>query len=183
MIAALLMVVALGADDSVPPRLGIGVAVGLPGDGSGIPIASDGSSHLPTTLLGRWRFDDHLGLSFGFGTPIAGEGFSGWLGADLSWPLYASPAGALNWRVYVSPGAQLGFVGDGYYATHSHVFVGWEYIYSGPVTPSLRLPVGTAVVFLRGRLELFVEALGVLSFLPTPNGTLGGALGARVYVW
>ena len=76
---------------------------------------------------------------------------------------------------------QLGFVGPGYYASHSHVFAGWEYIYSGPWAPGFRLPAGTAVVLADARFELFAEFLPVLVLVPTAHFDVGGAFGFRCY--
>lgn len=169
------------ADDAPREHFGIGLFVGVPGDGSGIPIDAAGAGHLPIGLLGQYCFHEHLAAAFGFGIPVAGEGATVWLGAELSVRILASANNAVAWRVYATPGVQLGFVGPGYFATHSHVFVGWGYIYSGPLAPGLRLPLGTAVALADGRFEMFAEFLPVLLLSPTAHLDLGGAFGFRYY--
>jgi hypothetical protein len=166
-------------------RLGLGLAVGTPGGGSGIPVELMGGPagmHLGAALTGRYRLGPSLAIDAGLGTPVAGDGARIWGGVELAHTLVASAGGGVRWWIYAAPGAELGFVGPGYYARHEQVFVGWEYIYSGPLTAGLRLPVGTAVTLLHERMDVFGEALPVLGFWPGPDLVVAGQFGVRFYL-
>jgi hypothetical protein len=78
----------------------------------------------------------------------------------------------------VTPGLRTGFVGTGYYARRSGVFVGYGYLYAGPWTVAPRLPIGIASAI--GRAEVFLEAVVEAPLMPTPELIFGGALGVRV---
>lgn len=151
--------------------ISVGASVGVPGEGSGPPI---GASQLPIGLLGRYAFDDRRALTLGLGVPIAGVGASVWGGFELRF----RPLRSCSWlALYATPGIRTGFVGPGYYARHSDVFVGFGYIYSGPWTVGPHLPVGVAA--RAGRFEIFVEGFAEVPLLPSPELLVGAALGVR----
>lgn len=152
--------------------LSLGAFVGAPGEGSGVPI---GASQVPTGVLGRYALDDKRAITAGVGVPIASVGASAWGGFELR----LRPFQACPWlMLYVAPGMRTGFVGPGYYARHSDVFVGFGYIYSGPWTVAPRLPVG--VVARAGRYEMFAEGLAEVPVLPSPELLVGVAVGVRI---
>ncbi|MEO7735168.1 MAG: hypothetical protein ABIY55_29710, partial [Kofleriaceae bacterium] len=157
----------------------LGAFAGVPGDGSGAPVME---SHVPVGLSARrslgWSptmFGAALETSAlaGLGLPIAGVGASAWGGLELRLPL------ARRVALTTAPGLRTGFVGPGYYARRSDVFVGYDYIHAGPWTIAPRLPLGLAVA-ITGRLEAFGEVVAELPLLPSPELLLGGALGVRV---
>jgi len=152
--------------------LALGAQLGNPGTGSGLPMAG---AQLPFGILARYERARWPVLSGGVGTPVAGVGISGWLGAELRVRVAA--------RVSLTgtPGLRTGLVGPGYYARHSHVFVGYEYNYAGPWTLAPRLPLGVAVAL--GRCEVFGEAFAELPLWPGPELLVGAQLGVRVTVW
>ncbi|HEY4220382.1 MAG TPA: hypothetical protein VGO62_03550 [Myxococcota bacterium] len=179
-LAAAVVLATLAAPAAGPLSLGLGV--GAPGDGaSGIPIDALGAWHLGFAVLARYSLDDNLAIRAGFGIPVAGDGVSAW--GDLELRTDLDLAGAVVIAPYVAPGVQLGFTGPGYYARHSHVFVGYDYIYSGPLTPALRAPLGVSV---RARslawLDVFLEVTPQLGILPSPDLALGGMVGVRLSI-
>jgi hypothetical protein len=151
----------------------LGISIGVPGQGSGLPI---GAQHLPGGLAARFELSPFgrviPAISGGAGSPIAGDGASIWAGVELR----MVPIDHL--AIYATPGARAGFVGTGYYARRSHVFVGYEYLYSGPWTIAPRLSIGVATPI--SRFEIFIEALSEAPLWPTPEILFGGALGFRV---
>ncbi|HTL37237.1 MAG TPA: hypothetical protein VL326_29085 [Kofleriaceae bacterium] len=150
----------------------LGAFVGVPGEGSGPPI---GGKHVPVGIVGRYELAEHSAIAAGLGIPIATVGASTWAGLELRVRPFAC---VRRIALYAAPGLRAGFVGPGYYARYAHVFVGFEYIYSGPWTIAPRLPIGiTASV---GRVQLFIEALPELPLLPGPELLIGGSLGLRV---
>jgi hypothetical protein len=164
------------------PRIGVGVAIGSPGEGSGPPIAGH---NWPVALTVRWRLRRpelpvDLSIVGGAGIPIAGVGLSGWLGLQIGRQVVGRGA-RTSLSVYACPGLRAGLVGPDYYARHSHVLVGYEYIYSGPWTVAPRLPIGVAVEMSRGRAEVYAELLPELSLSPSVELLWGGTLGARFF--
>ena len=152
----------------------LGVFLGVPGDGSGAPVMN---RHLPLGATARFPIslsplELTTAITAGLGIPIAGVGASAWGGLDLRLPI--APRIALT----TTPGIRTGFVGPGYYARHSDVFVGYDYIHAGPWTIAPRLPVGVAVRVTR-RAELFAELVVEAPVIPSPELLLGGAFGAR----
>jgi len=172
-IARAVLVVACLAGASHAGPLALGIQIGVPGQGSGLPM---GDAHIPGGLTGHyalapWRWATPA-LTLGIGTPIAGVGASVWGGLELRRDVVA------RFAVYVAPGLRTGFSGPGYYARHSDVFVGYAYNYAGPWTVAPRLPVG--VVVSLGRAEAYVEALIEIPMLPSPQVLVGGGIGVRV---
>jgi hypothetical protein len=162
--------------------LGIGVAVGIPGEGSGPPVAGH---NWPVAVTARWRLPLRplpvdLSAAAGVGVPLAGEGLSGWLGLQAQREVLALGQGRAL-AVYACAGLRAGLVGPDYYARHSHVFVGYEYIYSGPWTVAPRLPVGTALALDHRRTEVYLEVIPELPLLPTVELRWGAALGVRLF--
>jgi hypothetical protein len=169
---AIALAVLLVATEAHADSFSLGALVGAPGEGSGPPI---GGTRIPVGIVGRYELGPHSALSAGLGVPIASVGASLWAGFELRVrPFARVPRLAL----YAAPGLRTGFVGPGYYARHSHVFVGFEYIYSGPWTIAPRLPVG--VMASLGRCDVFVEVLAEAPLLPGPELLFGAALGARI---
>jgi hypothetical protein len=157
----------------------LGAFAGVPGDGSGAPVMD---THIPVGLSARgslgWSptlFGAALDTSViaGLGIPLAGVGASGWTGLELRLPV------ARRVALTTAPGLRTGFVGPGYYARQSDVFVGNAYIHSGPWTIAPRLPLGVALA-ITGRLEAFGELVAELPLWPSPELLIGGALGVRV---
>lgn len=173
MIARSLVAVACLAGAATAGPFALGLQVGVPGQGSGLPM---GEAHLPGGLTGHytlspWRWVTPA-LGLGVGTPIAGVGASLWGGLELRRDI------AAQFAAYVAPGLRTGFAGPGYYARHSDVFVGYAYNYSGPWTVAPRLPLGLAASF--GRVETYVEVLIEIPMLPSPQVLVGGGFGVRV---
>ncbi len=160
------------AVDAHADSMAVGVQLGNPGTGSGVPIAS---TQLPFGLLVRYERPRWPVLSAGVGTPVAGVGISGWLGVELRLPV------ARRVALIATPGLRAGLVGPGYYARHSHVFVGYAYNYSGPWTVAPRLPAGMAVRI--GRAEIFGEAFAEVPIWPSAELLVGAELGVRVRIW
>jgi hypothetical protein len=156
-----------------PRNLAIGVYVGVPGEGSGAPI---GGHHVPGGLIARYELsasgDITTAISGGIGAPIAGVGASVWAGFELR------TARIPHLALYATPGLRTGFVGPGYYARHSNVFVGYEYNYAGPWTIAPRLALGIAKPI--GRTELYVEGLVEAPLQPSPEAIFGAGFGVRV---
>lgn len=152
--------------------LALGVQLGNPGTGSGIELAG---TQLPFGLLARYDRAGWPALSAGVGTPVAGVGISGWLGAELR--AHLTPRLAL----IATPGLRTGLVGPGYYARHAHVFAGYAYNYAGPWTLAPRLPLGAAVTAGRG--ELFGEVFAEVPLWPAPELLVGAQLGVRIRIW
>lgn len=172
MIARLLAVICLASTAHAGP-LALGIQIGVPGQGSGLPM---GGAHVPGGLTGHyelapWRWAAPA-LSIGVGTPIAGVGASLWGGLELRRALTGELA------LYITPGVRTGFAGPGYYARHSDVFAGYAYNYSGPWTVAPRLPLGLVATF--GRVETYVEVVLEIPMLPTPQVLPGGGFGVRV---
>jgi hypothetical protein len=170
----LAVVVLLSSASAAAGPLALGAFVGVPGEGSGPPIAG---RHVPVGLTGRYALmwapaGLETAITVGLGLPIATVGASMWSGLELRLPF------AEQLAVYAVPGLRTGFVGPGYYARHSGVFAGFGYIYSGPWTIAPRLPVGVAVTL--GRTVVYVEVLAEAPLLPGPELLFGGALGVRV---
>jgi hypothetical protein len=80
--------------------------------------------------------------------------------------------------IYATPGLRTGFVGPGYYARHSNVFVGYGYNYAGPWTVAPRLATGAATPI--GRTEIYLEAVVEAPLWPSPEVIFGAGLGVRV---
>lgn len=170
--AALAAVLVSAPTAVVADTLALGAQLGNPGTGSGLAVAG---TQLPFGLLARYERTRWPVLSGGIGTPVAGVGISGWLGAEWRLPMAARVS------LTATPGLRTGLVGPGYYARHSHVFVGYEYNCAGPWTLAPRLPLGIAVAI--GRCEAFGEAFAELPLWPTPDLLVGAQLGVRVTVW
>jgi len=157
---------------AVADTFALGAQLGNPGTGSGLAVAG---TQLPFGILARYEREHWPVLSGGIGTPVAGVGISGWLGAELRVRM------ATRVSLTATPGLRTGLVGPGYYARHSHVFVGYEYNYAGPWTVAPRLPLGIAAAI--GRSEVFGEAFAELPLWPAPELLVGAQLGVRVTVW
>lgn len=169
---ALTVALTVAASETRADSWAVGGFVAMPGQGSGLPI---GGQHWPFGLTGSYTLERHRAIVVGLGVPIASVGASAWAGFELRMrPLVALP----RLTLYTAPGLRTGFVGPGYYARHSGVFVGFEYIYSGPWTIAPRLPVGVAIEL--GRSELLVEVVAEAPLLPGPELLLGGSLGVRI---
>lgn len=156
-----------------PAPVALGVFVGAPGEGSGIPI---GLHNLPAGVLARCALDDRdrwsTALSGGLGLPVAGAGVSLWAAFELRYRL------ARRLAAFGGAGLRTGFVGPGYYARHSNVFVGEAYIYSGPWTVAPRAELGVALPL--GRSEIVLGGIVELPLSPSPELELGAMLGYRI---
>ena len=169
---AIALAMLLVATEAHADSFSLGTRIGAPGEGSGPPI---GGRHIPIGVVARYELGLHGAVSAGLGVPIASVGASLWAGFELRVRPFAR---VQRLAIYAAPGLRTGFVGPGYYARHSHVFVGFEYIYAGPWTIAPRLPLGAAVSL--GRCDVFVEALAEAPLLPGPELLFGAALGARI---
>jgi hypothetical protein len=179
---AVSLVAAIGtahADDAVPAwsvaRLWLGIEVGVPGQGSGLPIHGE---HVPGGIAARyvlapWSLVEPAIIA-GIGPTVAGVGLGGWFGLELRHTL----AGHL--AITATPGVRTGFVGTLYYARRSDVFVGYDYLYGGPWTIAPRVAVGLATPIMRERLELYLDGFVEEPLLPTPQTLVGADLGIRI---
>jgi hypothetical protein len=172
-VVAVAAVIAARPAAADPGDLALGLYIGAPGQGSGAPI---GPYHVPGGIVARyelaaWR-DITPAIAGGLGTPIAGVGASAWAGLELR----IAPIRRL--ALYAAPGLRTGFVGPGYYARHSNVFVGYEYNYAGPWTVAPRLPIGIATPI--GRTEMYLEGVVEAPLWPSPEAIFGAGIGVRI---
>lgn len=162
--------------DAVPAgaaaRVWLGVQLGVPGQGSGIPL---GGNHVPFGVAARYAVDDWRAIEVVLGPPVAGVGLGGWLGCELRTSVLGG-----RLALTATPGVRTGLAGTLYYARHSHVFVGYAYLYSGPWTIAPRASVGLAAPVVRGRVEAYLDGFVEEPLLPTPQTYLGADLGVRV---
>jgi hypothetical protein len=154
--------------------LELGLQLGLPGHGSGVPLMAGEQFAFGVTArvgLAPATWADRA-IDVSIGTPIAGAGVSLWGGLELRRSITPRLA------AYTIAGVRAGFAGPLYYARHSGVFVGFAYIYSGPLTIGPHVPLGLATTF--GRVNAYVEAFAEVPLLPSPQLMFGGAAGVRV---
>jgi len=170
LVAALLL-----APDAVrADPLELGLQLGLPGHGSGVPLMAGEQFAFGVTgrlALAPYRWA-RPAIDLTLGTPLAGAGLSLWGGLELRRTILP------RLSAYTMAGLRAGFAGPLYYARHSDVFVGFAYIYSGPLTLGPHVPLGVAMTF--GRVNAYVEVFTEVPLLPTPQWLFGGAAGVRV---
>jgi hypothetical protein len=165
-------------------RYSLGIQFGIantPGGHSGIPLAPYRSygPHLPFALTFRWEANRWSALSVGLGVPQVGLGFAVWSGYELFHRFVADRRGIAAFELYATPGLQLGFAGPDWAARHGNDWVGFEYVYQGPVAFAMRLAAGTRLV-LANRLDIFLEAVPIVTFTPSVEPLFTLVAGARI---
>lgn len=165
-------------------RYSLGLQFGVadtPGGHTGIPIAPYRSygPHLPFALTFRWEANRWSALDVGFGVAHVGLGLSVWAGYELFHRFAADRRGIVAFELYVSPGLQLGFAGGDWAARHGNDWVGFEYDYQGPVAFALRLAPGARLV-LANRLDLYLEAVPIVTFTPAVESLFTLVAGVRI---
>ena len=149
---------------------GIGLAVdplSLPDGHTGIPLAGDQSGyHLALGIEVRYQIDDDSAVSVGLGLPASSAGASIWAGYERLAPLYVDGE-TLRIEFFVTPGLQLGFAGPDYFARQHNVFVGHEYVYSGPAAFALRFPSGIRFSMARSSFDVTASAVPQLVLTPS----------------
>ena len=166
--------------DERPHRWALGIELGafeLPHADAGIPIGSTG--HLPIALTLRWQINDYSAISGGLGIPLA-VGASIWVGYELFRTLARDRRKIVALDLYSTPGLQLGFAGPNEGARASNAFIGFEYIYQGPVAFAFRFPVGVRLRWMRDWFETYVEPSPALVVTPSVELLFGLVVGARV---
>jgi hypothetical protein len=164
-------------------RFGLGLQLSpasLPHGSAGIPVSGTAGDHVAVGITFRWQLLRWAALDFGAGLPLAALGLSAWAGFEPHWTLYEEPRGLIGIDLYAAPGLQLGFAGADYGARHSDAYVGFAYIYQGPVAFALRTPVGLRLRWWRSRFDTYAEALPIITFTPSVETLFGVAVGVRV---
>ena len=151
----------------------------LPNGDAGIPIVGTAKDHLAPSLAVRWELFPWAAINVGAGIPTSSLGLSIWAGFESFLRLYAEKRGIVALDLYQVPGLQLGFAGPDYGAHRSDAFVGYEYIYQGPVAFALRLPAGVRLRWLEGRVDTYLEAVPMVTFTPSVQLLFGLTVGAR----
>jgi hypothetical protein len=174
---------AQGADEGIR-RWSLGIQAGLldlPHGHVGAPLQRDMSGlHMPLALVARWRMNDRMAIGAGLGIPQSGQGVSFWLSHELFARLATSPRGIVGLDVFEDAGLQLGFAGPDYFARHEDEFVGYGYVYSGPLAFGLRLPVGLRAVWLDGAFDTYVESVPLWMLTTKVEALFDLAFGIRV---
>jgi hypothetical protein len=187
LVAVLLVLsLALPAHADAPPskrrRWGVSLQLtpfSLPKGDAGIPIQGTAKEHLAPSIGFRWELTPWAALNVGAGLPASSLGLSVWAGFESFLRLYAEKHGIVALDLYQVPGLQLGFAGPTYGSRHSDAFVGFEYIYQGPVAFALRLPAGVRLRWLEGRVDTYLEAVPILTFTPSVDLHFGLTVGVR----
>jgi hypothetical protein len=187
LLAALLLAArrayAQGADEGIR-RVSLGVQAGLfdvPRGHIGVPLQGDQSGlHMPLALVARWRMNDRMAFGAGFGIPQSGQGVSFWLSHELFVRLVTSPRGIVGLDLFEDAGLQLGFAGPDWYARHENEFVGYGYVYGGPLAFGLRLPVGLRATWLRGAFDTYIESVPLWMLTPSVEALFDLAFGIRI---
>lgn len=166
------------------PRWGLGLSLGalnLPGGHVGAPLP--GGTRLPLALTLRWQLDGRSALSLGAGAgaPHSSLGLSAWAGYETFVSLLTDRRRLVSLELYQASGVQLGFAGPDLAARRTSTFVGFGYIYQGPLAFGLRLPAGLRLRLVRGRLDVTLESVSILTFTPAVEAFFGLSVGARVY--
>jgi hypothetical protein len=172
-----------GMDEGIR-RLSLGIQLGLldvPRGHIGIPLQGDMSAvHLPFALVARWRLNERMALGGGLGIPQSGQGLSFWLSHELFARLATSPKGIVGLDLFEDAGIQLGFAGPDWYARHEDEFVGYAYVYEGPLAFGFRLPVGLRATWLGGAFATYIESVPLWMLAPKVEALFDLALGVRV---
>lgn len=164
------------------PRWGLGLSLGalnLPGGHVGVPLP--GGTRLPLALTLRRQIDGRSALSLGVGAPHSSLGLSAWAGYETFVSLLADRRRLVALELHQAGGVQLGFAGPDFAARHTETFVGFGYIYQGPLAFGLRLPAGLRLRLVRGRFDVTLESVSILTFTPAVEAFFGLSAGARVY--
>jgi hypothetical protein len=165
-------------------RFSLGIQAGLldvPRGHVGAPLQGDESGfHLPLALVARWWMTDRMALGAGVGIPQSGQGVSFWLSHELFARLVTSPRGIVGLDLFEDAGLQLGLAGPDYFARHENEFVGYGYVYSGPLAFGLRLPVGLRASWLGGAFDTYVESVPLWMLTPSVEALFDLAFGVRV---
>jgi hypothetical protein len=165
-------------------RFSLGLQLGVantPGGHLGIPVAPYTSygPHLPVAITFRWEANRWSALNVGVGAPQVGLGLSLWSGYEFFHRFAEDRRGIVGFELYATPGLQLGFAGADWAARHGNEWVGFEYDYQGPVAFAMRLPAGARLVFAN-RLDVFLEAVPILTFTPAVEPLFTLVAGARI---
>jgi hypothetical protein len=167
-------------------RWSLGLQLGLvdlPRGHVGIPVQGtlDGI-HLPAAIVVRWRMDDRMALTLGFGVPQSGLGAAVWVGHEMYWRVATSPRKIVALDVYENLGLQLGFAGPDWFARHENEFVGfagYAYVAGGPLAFGLRLPIGLRASWASGAFDTYVESVPLVMFTPSVEPLFDLAFGIR----
>jgi hypothetical protein len=165
-------------------RFSLGVQAGLldvPHGHVGAPLQGDESGlHMPFALVGRWRMSSRMALGAGLGIPQSGQGVSLWLSHELFARLVTAPRGIVGLDLFEDAGLQVGFAGPDYFARRENEFVGYAYVYSGPLAFGLRLPVGLRASWLGGAFDTYLEGVPLWMLAPRVEALFDLAFGVRV---
>jgi hypothetical protein len=183
------------ADEPAPPaepmasarRWSLGLELGLvdlPRGHIGIPVQGtiDGI-HLPAAIVMRWRLDDRMALTAGFGIPHSGLGAAVWVGHEMYWRVATSPREIVALEVYENAGLELGFAGPDWFARHENEFVGfagYAYVAGGPVAFGLRFPFGLRARWIAGAFDTYLEAAPLVMCTPSPESLFDLSFEIRV---
>jgi hypothetical protein len=180
LIAAPLVAAPAFAADETARRWGVGIELGpleLPHADAGIPIGS--TAHLPIAVTLRWQINGFSAVTGGLGIPQAlGASISG--GYEVFHRLARERRGIVALELYAAPGLQLGFAGPDEAARRSDAFVGFQYIYQGPLAFAFRFPVGARLCWLHDRFDTYVESSPALVVTPSVEVLFGLIVGAHV---
>jgi hypothetical protein len=139
----------------------------LPAGHIGIPLAGDESGyHLAAALALRYQLDDDSAIDVGLGLPTSSAGIAVWAGYERLAPLFVDGEN-VRLEFFVTPGLQLGFAGPDYFARQRDVFVGYGYVYAGPVELALRFPSGLRVSLARSSFDVTASAVPQLLLTPS----------------
>jgi hypothetical protein len=165
-------------------RYSLGLQLGVanaPGGHVGIPappVASYGP-HIPFAFVFRAELNHWSAINAGFGVVHVGLGLSLWSSYELYKRLAADKRNIVALDLYSAPGLQLGFAGPDWAARHGNDWVGFEYVYQGPIAFAMRLSTGVRLVFIN-RIDAYLEATPILTFTPSVEPLFALAAGARI---